>query len=160
MFEKIVLKRGYFWFTPFISRGTSTCFAHSCPWGHCGAPPHMPPHVYSKPDCQAYGEQFSSVFICFLNRHLGHWCLLIISAYKSRTIRASDSVIQHSIPAVKLKRKRYPRCCSIAAMESGIVYWKRTRQKKSTYRVELSPLRWQILWLQQRILWEHYFSAQ
>lgn len=101
VFEKVLLKCRYFQFTPFIRRGASIEFAHSSL--HCGVPPHVPLHVYSKPDCQAYREQFSSVFICFLNRHLGHRHLLIISAHKNRTTRGSDNAIQHSISAVKLK---------------------------------------------------------
>ena len=113
-------------------------FARSPLRGRGGAAPHTPPHVYSKPDCQAYREQFSRVFICFLNRHLGHWHLLIISAYRSRTARASDSAVQHSIPEVKLKRANYQRYNAMAAMKSGIPSRKMTRQDEATYSVELT----------------------
>lgn len=98
----------------------------------------MPPHVYSKPNCQAHREQFSRVFVCFLNRHLGHWHLLIISAYRSRTARASDSAIQHSISNVKLKRANYRRYNAIVAVKSEIPSQKMARQDEATYSVELT----------------------
>lgn len=129
----MVLKCRYFPFTPF-----SIYFACSPPWGRGGAVPHTPPHVYSKPDCQAYREQFSRVFICFLNRHLGHWHLLIISAYGSRSARASDSAIQHRIPQLKLNRAGNQRCNSLAATKSGIPYRKMARQNEATHGVEVT----------------------
>lgn len=84
----------------------------------------------SKPDCQAHGEQFSRVLICFLNRHLGHGHLLIISAYRSRTARASDSAV-HQYSWRKIKPCRLSKIQGHSTMRSGT-----TRQDEAAHSVE------------------------